>query len=134
MQAVKPVQAVNAEPGSTAMAIFSEVKTSALRLAEQGITHSIDLRFLQSMPDERAALTALLGRGEVSAEVNSIGRSQVQETAIACVWLIRHFNSEAEMVGELIEITDIPEILVSDRQAVAHCLKVLNASALHGIN
>jgi hypothetical protein len=48
--------------------------------------------------------------------------------------LIRHYNSEDEIVSELIEISDIPEMLVGDRQAIAHRLKVLAANALSGTN
>ncbi|MFZ4537395.1 hydrogenase expression/formation C-terminal domain-containing protein [Propionivibrio sp.] len=134
MRAVTPALSIDAQPDAAAKAIFSEVKTGAGRLLELGETHSIDLRFMKSMPEERATLARLLGRGEVSAVVDSVGRSEIQETAIPCVWLIRHYNSEDEIVGELIEIADIPEILVGDRQAVAHCLKVLNANALPGAN
>jgi len=104
------------------------------RLLTQSETDNIDLRFMKSMPEERAQLAELLGRGEVSAEVNSVGRSEVLETAIPCVWLIRHYNSDAELISELLEITDIPKILASDRQAAAHCLKVLSAGTVPGVN
>lgn len=134
MRALNPALSINVEPGTAAKAIFSEVRMSAARLLELGETRSIDLRFMKSMPEERAALTALLGHGEVSAVVNSAGRSEIQETSIPCVWLIRHYNSEDEIVSELIEISDIPEMLVGDRQAIAHRLKVLAANALSGTN
>lgn len=134
MSADTPVSSVNSPPGSSAKAVFSEVRMRLEQLLAQDKTYTIDLRFMKSMPDERARLAELLGRGEVSAEVNSVGRSEVLETALPCVWLVRHFNSEAELVSELLEITDFPEILASDRQAVAHCLKVLSAGAVPGIN
>lgn len=123
---------INAEPGASAKAIISEIQVCAERLIAHGETSSIDLRFLKSMPEERATLAVLLGRGEVSAVVDSIGRSEVQETSIPCVWWIRHFNSDNETVGELIEITDIPELLVGDRQAVAFALESLRASVRSG--
>ena len=127
---------INALPGDAAKAILSEIRTSAERYSEHGVPHSIDLRFLKSTPDERATLVMLLGRGEVSAIVNSVGRSEVQETAIPCVWWIRHFNSDDEIVGELIEISDVPNLLVSDRSAIAHSLdalySTLHANALPG--
>lgn len=107
-----------AEAGASAKAIISQIRTCAQRLVAEGEASSIDLRFLRSMPEERATLAGLLGQGEVSAVVDSIGRSEVQETAIPCVWWIRHLNSAGETVGELIEIVDVPEILVGDRAAV----------------
>lgn len=115
--------AIAAEPGSSAKAIFSEITTGAKRLLADGESSSIDLRFLKSMPEERAILDGLLGRGEVSAVVDSIGRSRVIETAIPCVWWIQHFNSDGEMVGELIEIADLPELLMGDRSAIAFALQ-----------
>ena len=120
-----PAMTVNARPGDGAKAILSEIKVCVERLLADGSASSIDLRFLKLMPEERATLGVLLGRGEVSAVVDSIGRSEVIETAIPCVWWVRHFKSDGETVGELIDITDIPELLVSDREAAASALKEL---------
>ena len=133
MQAVSSSTVVEVERGSAARAILSEVAVCAEHLVARGEGSSIDLRFLKSTPDERAILLNLLGRGEVSAVVDSIGRSEIQETAIPCVWWVRHFNSDDEIVGELIEVADIPELLVGDRQAVAPSLAALHARQLSGV-
>jgi hypothetical protein len=125
-----PAVAVNARAGDGAKAILSEIKVCVERLVAHGSTSSIDLRFLKLMPEERATLDVLLGRGEVSALVDSAGRSQVIETAVPCVWWVRHFNSDGETVGELIEITDIPDLLVSDRGAAASALEELCVRAV----
>jgi len=133
MQAVSPLASsatVVAAPGSAARAILSEIFVAAERLLAQGEGSSIDVRFLKSTPEERAILLNLLGRGEVSAVVDSIGRSEIQETAIPCVWWVRHLNSDDETVGELIEIADIPELLLSDREAIATSLAALRARQL----
>jgi len=133
MQAVSSSMAVEVERGSAARAILSEVAVCAEHLVARGEGSSIDLRFLKSTPDERGILLNLLGRGEVSAVVDSIGRSEIQETAIPCVWWVRHFNSDDEIVGELIEVADIPELLVGDRQSVAPSLAALHARQLSGV-
>lgn len=114
-----------AEPGSAAKAVLSEIEQCAERLVAAGETASIDLRFLKSMPEEHAILVGLLGRGEVSAVVNSIGRSEIQETAIPCVWWVCHLNSDDETVGELIEVADIPDLLMSDRESIPRALDAL---------
>lgn len=80
----------------------------------------LDLRCLKAMPAEREILSTLLGRGEVSATVEALGLTEIHETAIPCVWWVRHRNADEEIVGELIEITDIPEVMLGDRKAVAH--------------
>jgi len=135
MHAVPPALTtlpINAEPGAAARAILSEIRMSAERLCAQGEPHSIDLRFLKSMPDERATLVGLLGYGEVSAIVDSAGRSEIHETAIPCVWWISHLNSDNETVGELIEISAIPELLVGDVQAITPALEALRARESSG--
>lgn len=125
MRPESPTLTVNAAPGSAARAIVSEIMSSARRLLAEGQGSSIDLRFLKAMPEERETLASLLGRGEVSAAVDAIGRSEIRETAIPCVWWIRHLNNDNEMVGELIEITEIPDLLVGDREAIAFGLEAL---------
>ncbi|MBS1160620.1 MAG: hydrogenase expression protein HupH [Proteobacteria bacterium] len=125
MRPERPALTVNAAPGSAARAIISEIMSSARRLLAEGQGSSIDLRFLKAMPEERETLANLLGRGEVSAVVDAIGRSEIRETAMPCVWWIRHLNNENEMVGELIEITEIPDLLVGDREAIAFGLEAL---------
>jgi hydrogenase-1 operon protein HyaF len=116
---------VTARPGDGAKAILSEIKVCVERLLADGSASSIDLRFLKLMPEERATLGVLLGRGEVSAVVESIGRSEVVETAVPCVWWVRHFKSDGETVGESIDITDIPDLLLSDRETAASALEEL---------
>lgn len=119
---------VDAVPGETARAIVSEVAACATRFAETGEVATIDLRFLKAMATERETLAALLGKGEVTATVDSLGRTEVQETSIPCVWWVRHRDSEGETVGEFIEIADIPDLLVGDPEAVAQGLEALRAA------
>lgn len=128
MHPANRIPAIEAAPGASAQAIISEIEACAARFAETGEDASIDLRVLKAMPQEREMLAGLLGLGEASAVVNTLGRTEIQETAIPCVWWVRHRNGEDEIVGEIIEITDIPEIIVGDRMAVARGLATFRAS------
>ena len=128
MHPIAPALTIEGTPGASAQAIISEVEVCAARFASAGEDASIDLRFLKSMPWERETLASLLGRGEVSAVVDALGRTEIHETAIPCVWWIKHCNSEGETVGELIEITDIPEMIAGDRMAVAQGLKAFSTA------
>lgn len=128
MRPAMPTLTVEAVRGASAQAIISEIETCATRFAASGESDSIDLRFLKTMPEEREMLASLLGRGEVSVVVSALGRTEIHETAIPCVWWIRHCNSENEAVGELIEITDIPEMIVGDRMAVARGLEAFRSA------
>lgn len=125
MRKGNPSLTVDAEPGTSAQAILSEIEECALRFAETGEECSIDLRCLKSIPQEREILSVLLGHGEVSASVEAMGLTEIYETAIPCVWWVRHRNTDEEIVGELIEITEIPEVMLGDRKAVAHGLEAL---------
>lgn len=123
-----PTPAVEAAPGASAQAIIAEVEACAARFAATGEDASIDLRFLKAMPKEREMLSSLLGQGEVSATVDALGRTEIRETAIPCVWWVRHRNSEDETIGELIEITEVPEMIAGDRMAVVRGLEALRTA------
>ena len=125
MRQSKPVLSVYAEPGASAQAILSEIEECVARFAAGGEGVSIDLRCLKSMPEEREMLAALLGHGEVSATIDASGRSELYETSVPCVWWVRHRNSEDEIVGEMIEIAEVPEVMLGDRKAVASGLEAL---------
>lgn len=128
MSQSRPVLSVEAEPGTSARAIISEIEECASRFAEEGEEASIDLRCLKAMPQEREILATLLGHGEVSATVETIGRSEIYETSIPCVWWVRHRNAEEEVVAELIEIAEIPEVMMGDRGAIARGLESLRSA------
>jgi hypothetical protein len=113
--------------GSSARAILSEIRSCAERLILRGEPSAIDLRCLKSMPEERAVLARLLGNGEVTAVVGLLGRSEIRETGISCVWWVRHLDTALETVGELIEIADVPDLLLGDRTALARGLEALQA-------
>lgn len=125
MSQARPKLSVDAAPGASAQAIISEVEACALRFAETGEETSIDLRCLKAMPGERDILLTLLGRGEVSATIRAMGPSEVHETSVPCVWWVRHRNADEEIVGELIEISRIPEVMLGDPRVVARGLKAL---------
>lgn len=128
MRQSKSTSSVDAEPGDSAQAIFSEIAAFASHFSATGEEASIDLRCLKAMPEERKILENLLGRGEVSAVVEALGRSEIRETAIPCVWWVRHRDDEDEIVSELIEIAEIPEMLMGDRKAVACGLEALRVA------
>lgn len=92
-------------------AVLAEVRSHLDRLAETGESSAIDLLALPLSDADRAWLREVLGRGEVRAEVDAAGVSEVQETALAGVWWVTHRDAEERTVAELIEITLLPEIL-----------------------
>ncbi len=71
----------------------------------------IDLRSLPLTPGEERELLEILGQGEVSASLDTLGHSLIRETRFPGVWLCIHKNQADETTAKLIEITRIPYIL-----------------------
>jgi hydrogenase-1 operon protein HyaF len=96
------------------LAIAHEVETLLAVLVETGRTASIDLRALPMSPQERERLRAFLGVGEVVANIEALGPTEVCETATAGVWWVHHRNVGGQTTAEFIEVTYLPEILRTD--------------------
>ena len=92
-------------------AVLAEIRSHLAALAERGTTAAVDLLALPLSEADRAWLREALGRGEVRAEVDAAGVSEVLETGIAGVWWVTHRNADGQTVAELIEITLLPDIL-----------------------
>ncbi len=106
--------------GQTGMAeaVLREVATLLEAFAATGDGGAIDLSGMPLTRADREALETCLGRGEVEATLDVAGRSEIWETAWSGVWWVRHRGGDA-IASELIEITEIPEILKTDRKDAA---------------
>ncbi len=100
--------------------LMHEIRHALKRLAAGGEGTVIDLQSLPLAPGEDGRIEAALGRGEVSAELNALGQSLIQETAYPGVWLVTHRNNENAVVGRFIEVTRIPELLKSQQIDIEH--------------
>ena len=99
---------------SNAPAILHEIENALTALVERGEGSSIDLNGLPLAPGDRERLEQALGDGELSAEVQALGPTQVRETGIHGVWWVTHCNRYDQVIAEFIEITYTPEILKTD--------------------
>lgn len=95
--------------------LLHEIRHALKRLASGEDGTVIDLQRLPLAPGEEQRIEAVLGEGEVRAEINALGPTLVQETAYPGVWLITHRNAEESVIGRFIEVTDMPELLKSQR-------------------
>ncbi len=102
-----------------ARSILAEVARMLECLAADGTTSSIDLRSLPLTEADRQQLEELLGRGEVSAELEVSGRSSVWETAYAGAWWIRHRGAGDKISSEEIAVCPVPDILVTHAADIA---------------
>jgi hydrogenase-1 operon protein HyaF len=89
------------------MSLLGEVESSLEKLIASGERGSIDI---QQSPSNRQALEECLGSGDVEADVEALGRTHIRETGISGVWWVTHYNMSSEIVAEVIEVCEIPEI------------------------
>ncbi|MGD8925973.1 MAG: hydrogenase expression/formation C-terminal domain-containing protein [Thioalkalispiraceae bacterium] len=99
---------------SQVAAILNEIDELLKQLIEQNKPSAIDLRSLPLFPGDYENLRELLGEGEITAKLNSLGPSSIVETRIPGVWWCTHYNEADEKIAEFIEITRIPELLLTD--------------------
>ena len=94
-------------PRGAVLSLLGEVESSLEKLIASGEQRTIDI---QNLPVHRQALADYLGSGDVEANIEALGRTHVRETGISGVWWVTHYNMSSEIVAEIIEICEIPEI------------------------
>jgi len=98
--------------------LLHEIKHALDNLIETGQSSIIDLRSIPLAPGEEDKILDTLGRGEVLAQLNALGLSEIIETQYAGVWLVTHYNDENNIISRFIEVTTIPEILCSQTEDI----------------
>lgn len=125
---------VSIEAGTGNVApLLHEIRHALKRLAAGKEGTTIDLRRLPLAPGEEQRIEDVLGSGEVRAELDALGPTEVQETSFAGVWIVTHRNQNREVVARFIEVTRIPDILRAQTEdiefAVSKLETELNAGA-----
>lgn len=125
--------------------LLHEIRHALERLIATGETRTIDLRSLPFSPGEEQELERRLGRGELVAQLDALGPSEILETRFPGVWLVTHRNTENEIIGRYVEITAMPALLQSQPSDMQLGLKLLDedlggdlqptgeAQAVHGV-
>jgi hydrogenase-1 operon protein HyaF len=111
---------------SNATPIMHEILHALRKLEAQGETTTIDLRAIPFGPGDEDDLLKLLGHGEITVELDSLGKSHIRETAYSGVWLIDHRNAEDERIALQIEITQVPTIIRSQAEDMADAIMRLD--------
>ncbi len=102
-----------------AMTLLHEIQAMLKTLLDTGQNGTLDLRALPALGEEGYQfLKEKLGQGEVSARIQSFGRSEIQETAYPGIWWVAHYNQDDDILTELIEVNFLPELLKSPRDDV----------------
>jgi hydrogenase-1 operon protein HyaF len=109
----------------TALPLLHEIRHALTLLLTRGEESTIDLASIPLGRADEDLLFGLLGDGEVKAELRTLGRSFIRETAISGVWIVEHFNPEGQSIARLVEISSIPSILKSQPQDMQNSLEAL---------
>jgi hydrogenase-1 operon protein HyaF len=118
-----PIRVESAVPpgglGGGVAAILSELVNLLQRLADAQESATIDVRSLPMSPQDRIALQHALGEGEVRATLNAEGLSTIHETQVPGIWWVEHRDRHGDLMAESIEVTRMPQILMSDTDEIA---------------
>lgn len=98
--------------------LLHEIRHSLRRLHDSGVTAQLDLKSIPLAPGELDKILAFLGDGELRAEFDSLGRSELRESAYPGVWIVTHFDELGEVKALFIEVTYAPQILRSQPEDV----------------
>jgi len=115
-----------------AFPIIHEIRHGLNRLVETGETTLIDLKAIPFGPGDEERLLSLLGRGEVEATLDALGRSRIRESAVPGVWVVDHRNADDERIALHIEITTFPEILRTQARDLNGAVAALDARIAAG--
>ena len=107
--------------------LLHEIRHALRRLASGDEGTAIDLQGLPLAPGEIERIETTLGEGEVRAELQALGPTLIRETAYPGVWLITHKNADGAVVARIIEVTRIPDILMSQREDIEHGIDKLES-------
>lgn len=133
MAVMKPLnialEVVEPETGLS-KAVLNEVIEHLDTFATTGKPHVIDLTSLPMNTSDKQALEKALGHGEVQVTLTTLGESQVYETGYSGIWWIKHYTADQILLSELLEITNIPDIIKSHpedvKQSAKEIQKILN--------
>lgn len=99
------------------MAVLQQIYSALKSLEENKLASAIDLRSIFN-PEQTPELKKLLGQGEVSAKLNFFPPTEIEETGIAGVWWITHYDEHMKKFCEIIEITTIPALLTGSYEDI----------------
>ncbi len=125
-----PIQVLDGQGGQSETGnvapVLHEIRHALARLASTGESTSIDLSAIPFAPGDEAALFGLLGQGEVSAVVNALGETRIEETTYPGVWLVTHRSPQETVLSTQIEITRTPSLLSTPAEDLSDALDALD--------
>lgn len=107
--------------------LLHEIRHALAELSTSGACNIIDLKGIPLAPGEQETILATLGEGEVRAEIQALGKSEIRETGFPGVWVVTHYDEQGDIKARFIEITRMPQILESQGPDIGEGLARLEA-------
>jgi hydrogenase-1 operon protein HyaF len=114
---IKVIETLSVDHLKLAKTLLTEILSMLSHLLDTGEAGVLDLRALPTLGQEGYQFLKYW-IGEVKAQIQSFGRSEIQETAIAGIWWVSHYNQDDDIYTELIEVNFFPEILKTHRDDI----------------
>lgn len=115
------------ETTHNALPVLHEIRHALQRLSELGEPTVIDLSSIPFAPGDRDRLFEALGRGEVTATLDALGKTRISETAYPGVWLVQHLTTDDQVLTAQIEVTRLPTLLVTPEADLPDAVAALGA-------
>lgn len=93
--------------------LLVEIQHGLEQFYQNGHQRIVDLGSIPMPAFERNKLLQLLGKGEVEVNLSSLGKSEIYETLLSGVWVVKHYDEEEKVSAMFIEVTRIPDIVRS---------------------
>ncbi len=122
---------MGSETASMLLPILHQLVEMHKTLISTGQGNMLDLSHEPLDLEEIANLKALLGQGEINANLTALGSTNISETSISGVWWITHYDSEGKIRNECIEITLCPDMLKTFPQDLERALVSLQDKLNH---
>jgi len=122
-----PVVAMGAEAVVTANLppVLHEILHAVQQLRSNAQGSSVDLLAMPFGPGERDRLLEWLGKGEVTAKVDALGETRINESRFPGVWVVEHFSTERQQIALQVEIAEVPAMLRTPQADLADSERLL---------
>lgn len=112
-QSIDLSQSAETADMTNALPLLVELDNHCRLFALDGNPHSINLTLLPLSPEELVFIDQRLGRGPVGMLSRAYGKCEVISTQCKNVWWVRYYNAMGVLILNLLEVTDVPQVVAA---------------------
>lgn len=108
----------NLENMPNALPLLVELEHHRRTFGTDGESKSINLTLLPLSQEELEFIDARLGRGPLDVLSRAYGKCEVISTEFQHVWWVRYYNAMGSLILNLLEVTDVPQVIAAAREDI----------------